>query len=236
MPSPTRFPSGLGTVPKTNPLGMYRMPDPTGAHTYFNDFDNYVAGAWTATVVGTGTAALANGDGGLLVLTNSAADNDSIQLQKIGESFQLTPGKRAFFKARFRVSDAVQSDLIIGLCVTDTTLMGATAGAGVTDGVFFSKDDNAATLDFQCQTNATTGQARAAAIATLTSGTFVTVAWAYDGKGEIAYFVNDVQLGTVNAGAAFLPDTTLTPSFGVMNGDAVARNMAIDYLFASTER
>jgi hypothetical protein len=236
MGTPSRFTNGLTTVPKANPLGMFGLPDPTEWHTYFNDFDHYVAGNWTVTAVGTGTAALTNLDGGALLLTNSAADNDSIQLQQVGESFALTAGKRAFFKARFKVSDATQSDLIIGLCVTDTTLMGATAGAGVTDGIFFSKDDGVATLDVQCQKNATTGQTRAAGIATLANDTFVTVAWAYDGKGEVAYFVNDVQLGTLAGTAAYLPDTTLTVSFGLMNGEAVAKNMTVDYLFAATER
>jgi hypothetical protein len=236
MGTPSRFPNGLTTVPKANPLGMYGLPDPTEWHSYFNDFDHYVAANWTVTVVGTGTAALTNLDGGALLLTNSAADNDSIQLQQVGESFALTAGKRAFFKARFKVSDATQSDLIIGLCVTDTTLMGATAGAGVSDGVFFSKDDGVATLDVQCQKNATTGQTRAAAIATLANDTFVTVAWAYDGKGEVAYFVNDVQLGTLAGTAAYLPDTTLAVSFGLMNGEAVAKTMTVDYLFAATER
>lgn len=236
MGTPSRFTNGITTVPKANPLGMYGLPDPTEWHSYFNDFDHYVAANWTVTAVGTGTAALTNLDGGALLLTNSAADNDSIQLQQVGEAFALTAGKRAFFKARFKVSDATQSDLIIGLCVTDTTLMGATAGAGVTDGIFFSKDDGVATLDVQCQKNATTGQTRAAGIATLANDTFVTVAWAYDGKGEVAYFVNDVQLGTLAGTAAYLPDTTLAVSFGLMNGEAVAKTMSVDYLFAATER
>jgi len=236
MPSPTRFPNGVTNVAKNNPLGQYGSLDPMKWHEYYNDFDHYVAANWTVTVVGTGTAAIANGDGGILVLTNSAADNDSIQLQKVGESFALTAGKRAVFKARFKISDATQSDLVIGLCVTDTTLMGATAGAGVTDGIFFSKDDGVATLDVQCQKDATTGQTRAAAIATLANDTYVTVAWAYDGKSEVAYFVNDVQLGTLNGSSSFLPDTTLTPSFGVMNGEAVAKTMTLDYFFAAVER
>lgn len=236
MGTPSRFPNGVGTVPKADPLGMYGLPAPMDWHEFFNDFDHYVAANWTVTTVGTGTVALTNLDGGALLITNSAADNDSVQLQKVGESFALTAGKRAIFKARFKVSDATQSDLIMGLCVTDTTLMGATAGAGVTDGIFFSKDDGVATVDVQCQKNATTGQTRAAAVATLADDTFVTVAWAYDGKSEVAYYVNDVQLGTLAGTSAYLPDTTLTVSFGLMNGEAVAKTMTLDYVFAAVER
>lgn len=236
MSAPTRFTNGISTVRKSSPLGNFGLPDPTGWHEYFNDFDSYTAGSWTATVVGTGAAALVNLDGGALALTNSAANADSIQMQKIGESFAITPGKRAFFKARFKISDATLSALVIGLCVTDTTLLGAAAGAGLSDGVFFTKDSGVATFDVQCQKSTGVGQTRAAAIAALANDTFVTVAWAYDGKSEIAYFVNDVQVGTLANVGAYLPDTTLTPSFGVVNGAAAAKSMTVDYLFAATER
>jgi hypothetical protein len=236
MPSPTRFPSGVTTVAKSKPLGMFGLPDPTGWHTYFNDFDTYVAGDWTVTEVGTGTRALTDVDGGALLVTNAAADNDTNQFQKLGESFLLVAGKRAFFKARFKVSDATQSDFLIGLAVLDTTLQGAIDGAGVTDGIFFSKDDGDALLDIQVQKNATTGQVRAAGIATVVADTFLTVAWAYDGKSEVAYFVNDVQKGTLAATSAYLPDTELTVSFAIQNGEAVAKTMTVDYLFAANER
>ena len=236
MATPTRFTNGVTTVTKPNPLGMYGLPDPTEWNTFFTDFQHYTAADWTVTAVGAGTQALANGDGGLLLLTNAAADNDRIELQKLGESFLLTAGKRAFFKARFKVSDATQSDFLIGLCVTDTTLQGAVDGAGVTDGIFFSKDDGDALLDVQCQKNATTGQTRAAAVATVVADTFLSVALAYDGVSELKYYVNDVQLGTLTATSAFLPDTTLTPSFAIQNGEAVAKTMTVDYFFASAER
>lgn len=236
MGSPSRFTNGIATVSKSNPLGNFGLPDPTEWHTYFNDFDTYTAGEWTVTEVGVGSRALTDIDGGALLITNAAADNDRNELQKLGESFLLAAGKRAFFKARFKVSDATQSDFLIGLAVTDTTLQGAVDGAGVTDGIFFSKDDGDALLDVQCQKNATTGQTRAAGIATVVADTFLTVAWAFDGKSDVAYFVNDVQLGTLAGTSAFLPDTELTVSFALMNGEAVAKTMTLDYIFASIER
>ena len=36
--------------------------------------------------------------------------------------------------------------------------------------------------------------------------------------------------------ATYLPDTELTISFGVQNGEAVAKTMTIDYIFAARER
>ncbi len=236
MSTPTRFPGGVTTVRKSAPLGMFGLPDPTAWHTYFNDFDTYVAGDWTVTEVGSGTRALTDINGGALLVTNAAADNDRNELQKLGESFLLTAGKRAFFKARFKVSDATQSDFLIGLAITDTTLQGSVSGAGVTDGIFFNKDDGDALLDVQVQKNATTGQTRAAGIATVVDDTFLTVAWAYDGVSEVKYFVNDVQLGTLDGTSTYLPDTELTVSFAMQNGEAVAKTMTVDYIFAAQER
>ena len=236
MSAPTRFPSGVTTVAKSDALGMFGLPDPTEWHVYFNDFLTYVAGEWTVTEVGVGSRALTDINGGALLVTNAAADNDRNELQKVGESFLLAAGKRAFFKARFKVSDATQSDFLIGLAVTDTTLQGAVDGAGVTDGIFFNKDDGDALLDFNVQKNATTGQTRAAGIATVVADTFLTVAWAFDGVSEVKYYVDGAQKGTLDGSSTYLPDTELTVSFALMNGEAVAKTMTLDYIFAAIER
>jgi hypothetical protein len=114
--------------------------------------------------------------------------------------------------------------------------MGAVDGAGVTDGVFFSKDDGDTQLDVQCQKNATTGQTRAANIHTVVDATYLTVGWEYDGVNAVKYFVNDVHKGTLDASSTYLPDTALTVSFGLMNGEAVAKTMTVDYVFAAIER
>ncbi len=236
MSHPVRFPAGVSTAPKNSTLFNLCCPDPSKVHMFFDDFDRYVSGDWTVTAVGAGSQALADGDGGLLLLTNAAADNDRTELQKLGESFLLAAGKPAWFKARFKVSDATQSDFLIGLAVTDTTLQGSVSGAGVTDGIFFNKDDGDALLDIQCQLNATTGQTRAAGVATVVDDTFLTVGWAYDGISSLKYFVNDVHLGTLTASASYLPDTELTVSVAIQNGEAVAKTMTIDYILAAKMR
>ena len=237
MGSPTRFKNGVTNVSAIDPFNQYGLPSPLLWHTYFNDFDTYTAAEWTVTDVGAGnTQALADGNGGLLLITNDANDNDRSESQKVGESFLLTAGKKALFKAKFQVSDATQSDFVIGLCVTDTTLMGAVDGAGVTDGIFFSKDDGDALLDVQCQNNATTGQTRAAGIHTMVDATDVTVSLAYDGIDRLVYYVDDVELGALDASSTYLPDTELTVTFALMNGAAAAKTMTLDYIFAAQER
>lgn len=239
MPSPVRMTAGVSTANRGSTLFNYPRPDPTKVYEYFNDFYTYVAGDWTRTPVGTGTSALAADEpfGGLLI-TNSGADDDAVQHQLTTENFTMTAGKKAWFKARFKVSDATECDFVIGLAVLDTTLMGAVSGAGVTDGIFFNKDDGDTNLDFQCQKNATTGQLRAAAISTVGTS-YMTVGFEYDGLRYIKYFVDDVHKGTLDlttTQTAFLPDTPLTVSFGLVNGEAAAKTMTVDYLFAAIER
>jgi len=234
MSSPTRFTSGVTTALPAANLGQFGLPDATGWHTYFNDFDTYTVADWTITTTeagsGSATEALADEDGGVLLITNDNADNDNDFFNKVGESFLMAAGKKAFFKARFKVSDATQSDFVIGLQITDTTPL------AVTDGIYFLKADGVATLDVYCQKDATTGQTSASAITTVVDATYMTVGWYYDGKGNLAYYVNDVHLGTLDASATYLPDTELTVSFGIQNGEAVAKTMSIDYILAAKQR
>jgi hypothetical protein len=239
MGSPARFPFGLSTAARGTNLGNYVASDPTKWHTYFNDFDHYVAGDWTITRVGTTpTEALTDVDGGGLLLTLSAADNDSDFLQKKGESFLLAVRKRCIFKARFKISDVVESDFVMGLQVTDTTPLAA-GGDGATDGLFFQKDDGAATVDFYCMKNTTTGQTSKTAVATVVTDTFITLGFEYDGKTKVNLFVDDFLTSTLDlttTPTTYLPDTELTISFGIQNGEAVAKTMTVDYIFAAQER
>jgi len=230
MAAPTRFPSGVTNSSPRATLGNLGVPDPSKWHAFFDDFDRYTAANWTVTAVGAGTQALTAGDGGLLLLTNAAADDNSIFMQNSVASFLMEAGKRAFMKMRFKVSDATQSDFIAGLVITDTTPLDAT------DGIYFMKDDGDAQLDFYVRKDATTGSLSATNVATLVSDTYMTIGWAYNGKGEVAYFVNDVQLGTLAATSTNLPDANLAVSFGIQNGEAVAKNMTVDFVGFWKER
>lgn len=236
MATPTRFPRGVTNVGKSDPLGQFGMLDPTKWIVYFNDFHTYAAGDWTVTEVGAGSRALTDVNGGALLITNAAADNDRNELQKVGEGFLLAAGKKAFFKTRLKISDATQSDLLVGLAVTDTTLQGSVDGDGVTDGIFFSKDDGDTNLDIQVQKNTTTGQIRATAIHTVVADTFVELAWYFDGVSECRYYVDGVHKGTLDASSTYLPDTELTVSLAIMNGEAVAKTCTWDYVLACLER
>lgn len=227
----TRFPNGVTNVAENDLFCNLAMPDPTQYHTYFDDFDTYTAAQWTVTETSaTATQALADGDGGWLLLTNSTEDNSLNALQKVGESFLMESGKQAFFKARFKVSDATQSDVVIGLQITDATPL------DVSDGIYFLKADGAATVDLVCRKNATTGSNTATAVATLSDDTFVTLGWYYDGQGNLSYSVNNSVTGSLSASSSYLPDTELTVSFAIQNGEAAAKTMTVDYIYAAKQR
>jgi len=228
MAAPARFPAGVTNAAPNALFGMLPFPAPNRVHTYWNDFDTYVAGDWTVTETQAGaTQALTDGDGGLLLLTNTTADNDLVALQKVGESFRFASGKPLWFAARFKVSEATQSDFVVGLQITDTTPL------AVTDGVYFRKDDGDTDIDFVVIKDSTA--TTATAVSTVTADTFVELGFYYDGISSIAYFVDGVQKGT-SATTNLPDDEDLTISFAIQNGDANARTMTVDYIGAVKAR
>jgi len=109
---PTRYPGGVNNVEFVNPLSMLGQPDPTKYHTYFEDFDQYIVAQWTLTTTeagaGSATEAVSGADGGVLLITNDDADNDNDFFQFPNETWKFVLGKKLWFKARFKVSDATQ--------------------------------------------------------------------------------------------------------------------------------
>ena len=130
---PTHFSSGVSNRTNGHPLFEFPYLDPFKYYIYSNDFFTYHADEFTITTTegGSGDAseALTSLAGGALLITNDDADNDHDFFQLKGESFKYSSTKNMFFKARFKVSDATQSDFAIGLIITDTTIID-----GVTDG------------------------------------------------------------------------------------------------------
>lgn len=236
MPSPQRYTSGLSTAAKGTALFNMPAPHPSKVYMYCNDFDTYVAGNWTVTAIGAGTQALvADEPFGGLALTNAAADNDGNQIQLTTENFTIAAGKKVWFETRLKVSDATQSDFAFGLIVLDTTILGAVDGDGFTDGIYFAKEDGDTQLDVGVQLDTTTGQSRNTNIATVTTA-YTTYGFEYDGAASVRFFVDGVHKSTVTPVSGFLPNTPVTVSFALLNGEAVAKVMTIDYVVAAIER
>ena len=228
----THFTSGVTNVGADSTLGKFKAPAPHKYHTYFNDFDTYLASDWTITTTedGTGSAteALADGDGGLLLVTNAAGDNDHDFFQLVKEGFKYEAGKQLAFHIRFKTNDATQTDIVAGLQLTDTTPL------DVTDGIFFLKSDGAATISFIVEKDST--QSTLTLPNSLADDTFMTLGFVYDPKDQKFHvFQNNVLAGTVVS--TNVPENEeLTVSFGIQNGAAAAKTLTVDYIGASKER
>lgn len=234
MPNPMLFTQGISNARKGSTLAKMGQPDPTLFHTWFDDFDNFVANEWVITRVGvTPTEAVVAGDGGRLRLTMAATDLSSTALQWSGadatgvsETWQFVSGKQLFFKTRHRVSDVVQSSFVLGLQITDTTPQ------VVSDGVYFRKDDGDSNVNLVVMKAGVSTTTVLSGL--LANNTDVTLGYHYDGKSELKIYVNDVQRGT--SVVTNLPTVTLAHSIFMQNGEAVSKTMELDYMFVSKER
>lgn len=243
-------------VPTLNPVAGFsnapidsfgaRFPTPLwpgSFYTWFSDFDRFNAAAsgtadWLATLTNTliTGAQVSDAFGGVLNITNTAADNDAFFAQWMGanastvgavaETFTFVPGKELFFACRFQLSDVVQSDFIIGLAIADTTPLDAT------DGVFFLKSDGAATLALV--EKIVTPVTSSATVATLVNSTYVEAAFHYNGVDAVNAYIDGAYAG--NVGISALPTTELALTLGLQNGEAVAKTALIDWMMVARER
>ena len=224
----TNYIDGVTNAAMDSTLYSLTRPDPTTAYEWWDEFMNYTAADWTITETGTGTRAVAaGGAGGVLVITNGAVDDDFNSLQYSGntsaatvETFKFVSGKRSWGKVRFKVSDATQSDVMIGLVITDTTPI-----AGVTDGVYFLKSDGSTTLSLVQTLNSTSTTTTAG---TMVSDTYVTAGYHYDGGSVMSVFFNDTLVSNAVT-TNLVTDEELAVTLVVQNGEAVAKILSVDY-------
>lgn len=232
----TRLENGITNVNVQSIFNSLKQPLALLYHTQFDDFDQFApaAGTWVVTETQAGaTQALTDGDGGLLLLTNSAADDDVNQIQNAAESFTFELGKKCFFAARFQVSDATQSDVRVGLYIRDASPV------DITDGVSFYKADGAATMVLQAEKDNVA--VSSTETITITAATNIIVAFFWDGVSRIYFasgttMANLTTLGYIEPSTSLPDDEALAMGFGLVNGEAVAKTATIDFLFAAKER
>ena len=201
---------------------------------YVNDFtggpgiDTAFDSEWTVTRVeagaGESTATRTDFAGGALLVTTDANENDGVNMQLIGESFGLLTSAREFYFGAFglQVSDATQSDLFLGLAVTDTDILG-----GVTDSLGFRKVDASTTLNCLVEKDSSETTATAATVADATA---LDLEFYWDGAG-LEFFVNGASVAT--PAVTNLPDNELMRlSLHFLAGEAVAKTLTLDKIVA----
>ena len=236
---PTHFPNGISNRTKGHPLFNYPYLDPSKYYTYFDDFFEYHSGIYTITTTeaGSGNAseAITSGAGGQLLITNDDADNDLDFFQLKGESFKWDSSKRMFFSARFKTNDATQSEIVMGLQITDTTPL------DVTDGIFFLKVDADTKPDLIIEKD-NTSTLSILEMDAMEDDTFVTLSFEYDpldvstGGAVFRAYQDNVQVGEITGTTNAPDDEDLTISFGIQNGEASAKTLTIDFILVAVER
>lgn len=239
----TNFPNGCTNVPlNLNDgtgvgLGSYVAPDPSRVHQYFNDFDQLTAAQWVVTTVGAGSSAIGNADGGILTLTNSGAQNDSLfyQLSRtnaatVAETFLFDSTRALWFNARFKTDNATNSVLFLGLYLTDTT-----PNSAVSDGIYLNKPGAATTLNGVVAS--TQGASTTTALGAMADNTYVTAGYWWDPiTGVLNWYLNGNAVGQVTSTANIPATATLAVSFGVLNNTAAARSLSVDYIMVAKDR
>jgi hypothetical protein len=189
--------------------------DTTGDPTRFT-MTVVEVGAGNSTVVNSSTAGIA---GGGLLFTTAANDNDGINLQAKGEAFGLHANNDIAFHARLEIDDADQSDFLLGLAITDTTLLAAVSDAIYFESLDASTDINAVTEKDNSETTS------ASAVGTLADNTEVVLDFYVEGTSTVYFYVNGVRQATSTTN---LPDDEeLTPSIHFLTGEANAAAMQL---------
>lgn len=222
--SATSYPNGVNNAGVGTVTSNYLANDPSLMHTYFNDFDYYTTGDWTGTATGSVTNSAAAGDGGWVTLVNSAANNDLNSIQIPRANFAIVAGQDAWFKARLKVSNATNANLLIGLIQTTTTPF------TVTDGVYIRKNAATTTMTGNTTKSSATSSVN---IGTMANDTFLNVGFHYTGS-SIIFYVNNSVVGSIPQ--TNLPTAALTLTIAETNGTAAAITTTVDYVLASTLR
>ena len=187
------------------------------------------------TLVNASTFTIADVQGGGVILTGAGAENDGVTLQlgaeagTAGENVYFVTDYPTYLAVKFQLSDADQSDVLAGFCITDTTLLG-----GMTDGIYFRSVDEDATLYFVLEQDSAE---TATAVGTLTDATDVLCEMLYYGHNVYVY-VNNVLMATIaDTDANFCNDELLRLSVEFLDGEAIGNTCTIkEFRFIQIQR
>lgn len=239
MSAPTRFLSGVATVPATQPLGNYPLPDPfhtsgtTGLDvvSYANDFFNIGSTTLDWTITGTSsTFATTNGLGGVALVTPGGTTTTTT-VASAGSSFQFIAGNKFWYVCRIKMS-AISS--------TKAFTFGLQKGSGAlgsaTDGLWFTKPASSTSLNLVSRVDGTS-TTLVSDVTTVVADTYVEVGLYYDGTDLLVYsdhnLVARVSAPTVGDTATTLTNELLNVVFNVV--PTATDTLSIDFVLSAQE-
>lgn len=250
---PQRSPAGISTSAPGFLFADYPGPTPFRVHERFEDWDHYLASDWTITTTNAGTAALTNGNGGLLLLTTAATGADLEALSTPVLDFNVIPGARMWYAINFQLSDATA-------CLFQAGFANSFATLAPTDGIYFEKPAAATLLNLVLNKG---GVKTTLTIGNLVAATQYTLGFYYDGKpmpnlyafSTIGYagvptaFAQPYYTGGSQAVASASADgqnpnpltnlplaaTGLVSGFALKASAAAAKTLTVDYFYSGNE-
>lgn len=192
---------------------------------YFEEFYTYTAADWTVieTVSPIASEGTSDAAGGVLRITNSATDDDSVGMQLSGETFLPTSNKNIFCEFKVKISDATQTDFLVGLVVRDISPLAHT------DGIVFRKDDGDTNWDFATTASSTSSEETGIATA---DTDYIKLGVKVSGTNSVTYWVNDSQAGSFDTN---IPATELTPTIVLKNGEGTAKTADVQHILCAQE-
>ena len=222
-------------------LKMSMWPD---QFTYVDDFEQGALDAthnWTIVKDSGASAAItADGTGGEVNLTSaSTTDNDGASIQAKQESFALptTAGDKLYFETRAKISDATQTDFLIGFTEAFTT---NPESALLSQNVIgFVKDDGSAIVKGTTESGGTQTLVEFADTtkSTMENDTYVTlglVATKGTTLNKVQFYINRNLVGTSTTN---IPTANMKVMAMSVSGDATGTKVTtIDYIMAAQNR
>lgn len=175
---------------------------------------------------GNGTIATSDAKGGVLVVTPDSDDNDSCELQG-NEIFLPAATKDVWFETRVKLADATQSELIAGLSITDTDIIGSLPNGCI----LFTKSDGDA--EFSVVTKTAAGSTTTATGVDMVAATFVNLGFHIVSNTKVEFYIDGALVATHTT---YIPAEELALSLGVKNGEGAAKVMSIDWIAAAQIR
>lgn len=239
MGTPTRFTYGIGTVPKTQPLGGYPLPDPfhTSATvgldvtSYANDFFTIGSTTLDFTITGaSSTFTTADGVGGVALVTPGGTTTVST-VALAHSAFQFVSGQKFWYVCRIKAS------AVAGTVAFQFGLHKGT-GATPTDGIYFQKAASSTSLNLISRVNST-NVTLATGITTAAADTYIDVAFYYDGTDLLVYTNDNLVARVANvvvsatSSATAITNALLQPAFQIT--PTATDTLSIDYVLAAQE-
>lgn len=178
---------------------------------------------WTTTVVeaGAGTSEIdpSTTEGYFADVVTAANEDDGTQTQAPGAAFMCEAGRKWYAGLKFKINDATQSDILFGVCITDTTLLG-----GMTDGAYLECLDGDTGISAVVEKDSTESQDDDEGTLADDTDDYWELYW----DGTTLYVYIDGSLATTFVSGDNLPDNEgLRLSLAVLTGEAAAQTMNV---------